>query len=188
MLYLVSGTSRSGKTRIAKSILQAKKIPYLSLDWLVMGFTNGMPEVGIHDKLFPDEIARRMWPFVEAMCESMIWLGNDFVIEGEAILPEHVEALRAKHPEQLRVCFVGYTDVAVGDKVASIKAHRESRGDWLVKESDAYISEHVENMIAHSRLIQAGCAKHHLRYFDTSADFLSAVDEATRYLLGPNED
>lgn len=33
MLYLVSGTSRSGKTMIAKEILKQTGIPYLSLDW-----------------------------------------------------------------------------------------------------------------------------------------------------------
>ena len=91
MLYLVSGTSRSGKTIIAKKLLRQKQIPYMSLDWLMMGFTNGMPEYGIHDKLFPDEIAKKSWSFFKAMCESMLWLEVDYVIEGEAILPELIQ-------------------------------------------------------------------------------------------------
>ena len=33
MLYLFSGTSRSGKTIIAKKIATQKGIPFLSLDW-----------------------------------------------------------------------------------------------------------------------------------------------------------
>ncbi|MHC5182780.1 MAG: hypothetical protein ACYSPI_00655, partial [Planctomycetota bacterium] len=49
MLYLVSGTSRSGKTLIAEKLMEEKQIPYMSLDWLMMGFTNGMPQLGIHD-------------------------------------------------------------------------------------------------------------------------------------------
>ena len=44
MLFLVSGTSRSGKTLIAKKILADNQIPYLSFDWLMMGFNHGMPE------------------------------------------------------------------------------------------------------------------------------------------------
>ena len=63
MLYLISGASRSGKTMIAEKILSRKNLPYMSLDWLVMGFTNGMPECGIHDLLFPDEIAKKLWGF-----------------------------------------------------------------------------------------------------------------------------
>ncbi|NHF57860.1 hypothetical protein FK220_000805 [Flavobacteriaceae bacterium TP-CH-4] len=57
MLYIISGSSRSGKTLMAKKILAEKGVSYLLLDWLVMGFTNGIPEYGIHDRLFPDEIA-----------------------------------------------------------------------------------------------------------------------------------
>lgn len=48
MLFLVGGTSRSGKTLIARRLLAGKQIPYLSLDWLMMGFNDGIPEYGIH--------------------------------------------------------------------------------------------------------------------------------------------
>ena len=81
MLYLISGASRSGKTIIAHNILKQQQIPYVSLDWLVMGFTNGIPEYGIHDRLLPNEIAERLWSFLKAMCESMLWLEGDYVID-----------------------------------------------------------------------------------------------------------
>ncbi|HSR87914.1 MAG TPA: hypothetical protein VLL07_03085 [Pontiella sp.] len=77
----------------------------------MMGFTNGMPECGIHDLLFPDEIARKLWRFLEAMCESILWQETDCVIEGEAILPELVSELLNKHPDKIRICFLGYTDI-----------------------------------------------------------------------------
>ena len=66
MLFLVSGASRSGKTLIARKILADKQIPYLSLDWLMMGFNDGIPEYGIHHLLWPNEIARKMAPFYKA--------------------------------------------------------------------------------------------------------------------------
>ena len=73
MLYLVSGASRSGKTMVAENILQRTGIPYLSIDWLVMGFTQGIPEYGVHDRLMPDEIAEGIWPFLKAICANMLW-------------------------------------------------------------------------------------------------------------------
>ena len=76
MLYIIGGASRSGKTTIAKKIFDRRKIPCLSLDWLVMGFTNGIPAYGIHDLLLPDEIAGNLWSFLRAMCESMLWTGG----------------------------------------------------------------------------------------------------------------
>ena len=95
---------------IAEKISSQKGISYLSLDWLVMGFTNGMPEIGIHDMLFPDDIARRSWSFLKAMFENMLWSNINYIIEGEAILPELIIELLKAHPNKLKICFLGYTE------------------------------------------------------------------------------
>jgi hypothetical protein len=97
VLYLIGGTSRSGKSLITRKLLKEKGIPYFPLDSVVMGFTHGIPEYGVHDKLFPEEIAKRMWPFVKAMCEYLIYVGKDYAVEGEALLPVNVSELMAQH-------------------------------------------------------------------------------------------
>jgi hypothetical protein len=38
-------------------------------------------------------------------------------------------------------------------------------------------------MIAYSKMIKEGCAEHGLSYFDTSEDFLGAIEAATDNLL-----
>jgi hypothetical protein len=184
MLYLISGTSRSGKTLMARKLMAQENLPYLSLDWLIMGFTNGVPEYGIHDKLFPDEIAKRFWSFFRAMCVSMIWTGDDCVIEGEAILPELIDELLKEFPDQIRIVFVGYTDVDIDQKVRDVKRFSEGENDWLTKESDEYIIDHIGNMVAHSIKIKEGCETYKLPYFDTSENFSGAIDEAMSCLLG----
>ncbi len=158
-------------------------ISYLSLDWLVMGFTNGIPEYGIHDKLFPDEIAERSWSFLKAMLESMINIEIDCVIEGEAILPELIVELREKYPDKLRICFVGYTDVTVDEKVKDIKKISCGKSDWLSDKSDEYIIDHVKNMIAHSIKIKKSCKENNIRYFDTSKNFMDVIEDTIEYLL-----
>ena len=183
MLLLVSGTSRSGKTLIARRILADKRIPYLSLDWLMMGFNDGLPEYGIHHLLWPDEIARKMGPFLLAMIDSMLVDGMDYVIEGEAMLPEVVADLVEKHPGKIRAVFLGYTEIDVKAKVALVKEHGAGENDWLTKQSDEYISDHVGNMITYSRMIKDGCEKHGLPYFDTSDDFLTAIEAAIDFLV-----
>lgn len=183
MLYLVSGTSRSGKTMIAQKILKAKAIPYFSLDWIVMGFTNGMPQCGIHDKLFPDEIAVGIRDFLESMCASMLWDDVDYVIEGEAILPESARKLLDQHAENIRVCYVGYTDIDVNQKVQEVKTYSVGERDWLLQESEVQIRKHIENMVTYSRKVKQECEQHNVRYFDTSSAFLSTIDKATEYLL-----
>jgi hypothetical protein len=183
MLYLVGGSSRSGKTLIARRILQRTGAPYLSLDWIVMGFTNGMPQLGIHDKLFPHEIAERMQTFFESMCDSILWTGEDLVVEGEAFLPESARKLVDSHPDAVSACFLGYAQVQVKKKVSETKSFSEGERDWLLQESDEVIHQHIRNMVEHSRKVEAQCAEHDVRYFDTSTDFPGTLDLATEYLL-----
>lgn len=183
MLYIISGTSRTGKTMLAKKISSEKGISYFSLDWLVMGFTNGIPEYGVHDLLFPDEIAKRLWVYFEAMFESMLYSEVDYIVEGEAILPELILTLIEKHPAKVRVCFLGYTDIDVDKKVQDIKNFSEAKGDWLNTKSDAYIFDHVHNMIAHSEKIKVSCKATGLPYFDTSKSFKEAIKDAEEHLM-----
>ncbi len=184
MLFLVSGTSRSGKTLIARKILAEKQVPYLSLDWLMMGFNDGIPEYGIHHLLWPDEIAEKMAPFLQGMIDCMLVDGMDYVIEGEAMLPEHVADLIEKNPDKIKVVFVGYTEINAKEKVALLKKYGNEENDWLTKKSDEYIRDHVENMIAYSKVIKNECEKHGLAYFDTSDDFLGSIEAATDFLVG----
>lgn len=183
MLYVISGSSRAGKTLIATELLKKRGLTYLSLDWLVMGFTNGMPEYGIHDKLMPDEIARRSWSFLRAMMESMIHVEADCVIEGEALLPELIAELKEKYPDKLRICFIGFTDVDPKMKFKDIKKYSLEQNDWLSDKSDEYILDHVQNMIGHSKKIAKACKQNDLEYFDTSKDFMGTLQKAIAFLL-----
>ena len=183
MLYLVGGASRSGKTRIAKKILADKRIPYLSLDWLMMGFNDGMPESGIHHLLWPDEIARKMGPFLQGMMDCMLVNDIDYVIEGEAMLPHLVAGLIERRPEKVRAAFLGYTEIDVDDKVALVKRHGDGDRDWLTGQSDEYIRDHIGNMVGYSRMIKKECERHGVPYFDTSLDFRGATEAAASFLV-----
>ena len=183
MLYLVGGVSRSGKTRIARKILADRQVPYLSLDWLMMGFNDGIPEYGIHHLLWPDEIARTMSPFLQGMIGCMLADGTDYVIEGEAMLPEFVAGLIAKSPDKVRAAFLGYAEIDLDEKVSLIKRHGDGESDWLTGQSDEYIRDHVGNMIAYSRMIKEECERHGVPYFDTSEDFQGTIEAATAFLV-----
>ena len=184
MLFLVSGASRSGKTQLAKKILGEKGIPYLSIDWLMMGFNDGMPEQGIHHLLWPDDIAEQMAPFLLGMIDSLLADDVDYLIEGEALLPKTVAGLIAQHPAKIRAVFLGYACTEIATKVDLIKQHEPAGGDWLTRQSDHYIADHVGNMIAHSKRIKAACTEHGLSYFDTGANFCRSVDAAADFLIG----
>ncbi|MEM8507081.1 MAG: hypothetical protein AAF717_04590 [Bacteroidota bacterium] len=99
MLYLIGGASRTVKTLMAKQLSSQMGIPYLSLDWIMMGFKNGIPEYGVHDKLFPNDIAKRLWPFYKAMFESMIAVDTMHNVYG--LLTSEPDAISVKTGKQL---------------------------------------------------------------------------------------
>ncbi len=168
---------------IAKKIMRQYHIPYVSLDCLVMGFTNGIPEYGIHDKLWPNEIAEKLWSFLRAMCESMIWSETDYVIEGEAVLPELINELLNKYPNRIKVCFVGYPNVDINEKVKDVYDYSYGKNDWLTKESKDYVESHISNMIDYSKRIKKDCKKYDINYFDTSKNFEQVLKDAINYLM-----
>ena len=183
MIYIISGTSRSGKTLIAKKMMKQCEIPYVSLDWLVMGFTNGIPEYGIHDKLWPNEIAEKFWSFLKAMCENMIWSETDYIIEGEAVLPELIDELIKKYPNNIKICFLGYTNMDISKKVKDVYNYSDGKNDWLTKESNDYVEKHISNMIEYSKRIKKSCETYGIKYFDTSKNFKQVLDDVLVYLL-----
>ena len=184
MLYVISGASRTGKTILAKELAAETGMSYFSLDWLVMGFSNGLSEYGIHHLLFPHEIAEKSWKFLKDMFESMIWGGEDYIIEGEAILPELIADFIDKNQDNIKVCFLGFTELDLEQKLKDVKEYSALKNDWLTKESDAYILDHIQNMVVHSEHMKKACEVHGIHYFDTSTNFREGIKRAKDYLLG----
>jgi hypothetical protein len=80
---------------------------------------------------------------------------------------------------------LGYSEIDKEQKMQEIKTYSEGTRDWLVKETDAYIIDHIANMVQYSQSIKANCQIHKINYFDVSRNFSPTLDEAVRYLLAP---
>ena len=118
------------------------------------------------------------------MIDSLLADDVDYLIEGEALLPRTVAGLIAQHPGKIRAVFLGYACTEIATKVDLVKQHEQGVGDWLTRQSDQYIADHVCNMLAHSMRIKAACTEHGLSYFDTGEDFCRSVDAAADFLIG----
>lgn len=185
MIYIVSGASRSGKSIIAKRFLQRNQVPYMPLDSMMMGFMNGVPSMEIHDQLWPHEIAKKMWPFLEAMCENLLDNKIDYLFEGEAVWPQYIKEFADRHPGQVRICFLGFVDVDIPSKVSDVKRYPNHDGDWLVSQTEEEIRNHLENMKKYSVRIKEECLKFGVQYFDTSDDFENKMETVLSF-LDPN--
>lgn len=182
MLYMIGGASRSGKTLATRKICQAKKIPFLSVDFLVMGFTNGMPHVGIDANQPGEQIAMNIWPFLRGICVCMIENREDFVIEGESMMPHQIYEIMQDYPDDVRSCFIGYSKISETEKLKEIRENNSGRNDWTSTETDESVLRHIKRMTIFSKTIESECNRLGIKYFDSSKDFISVNRRVAEFL------
>jgi len=183
MIYIVSGASRSGKSLVAKRMSEKTGVSYISTDNLMMGYIDGLPELGLSENMWPNEIAEIMWPFLEAMISNMIENEMDYIFEGEAFLPKKISTLRMLHPNKIKVCFLGFTDIPLEKKMMNVKKYSNGKHDWLAKKEDEFIEEHIINMKLYSAIVRNECNIYGCKYFDSGSSFTETMDSVIEWLV-----
>jgi gluconate kinase len=126
MIYLISGTSHTGKTVMAQRILEEKHIPYLSLDHLKMGLIrSGNTDLTVFDD---DKLTEYLWPIAREMIKTAIENGQSMTIEG-CYIPHNWAADFAE-------CYL-----------SSIHAV------WLIM-TESYIEDHFDAIRGHASVIE----------------------------------
>lgn len=187
MIYIIGGASRSGKSILARELSREISAPYFQLDWLVMGLKNGAPQLEIDDKLWPDEIAIKMWPVLSSIIENAVLQGVDYIFEGEAFLPSKVYNLCLMYPGKIKPIFLGYNAIDLEKKYLSIINYSEKERDWIFGKKEDYIKSHIINMSTFSCLVKDQCQKYGFEYFDTTDDFEESIFLALEALNGTSE-
>lgn len=181
-LSIIAGAPRSGKSRIARRLLAEKQVPYFSTDYLVTAFDRGVPEIGIRHGIPSIERSEKLWPKLKPVAVELIYREPVYLLEGVDMLPRHIRELVDSDPQSVRACFIGYTRVAPQEKLRSIRDFDAKRQTWTKGVADEFLLELIERMIELSQYLKTECARFRLPYFDTSADFMKAGNEAYRYL------
>jgi gluconate kinase len=80
MIYLIAGTSHTGKTVLAQRLLEEKHWPYLSLDHLKMGLIrSGNTALTVFDD---EKLTDYLWPIAREMAKTAIENHQNLIIEG----------------------------------------------------------------------------------------------------------
>ena len=182
MLYIIGGASRTGKSTISRELMAETGIPCFSLDVLMMGLANGLPEYGINPEDPEFRNAAKIWPILRSMLINMIEAGMDYIIEGYTILPEHVSEIQSVHPDQVKSCFIGYTRIDPEKKLEEIRIYSGLPNDWAKSASDRDILELINRSIRYSAFLKEECEIFHIPYFDQSEDFIGTHRSILVYL------
>lgn len=169
MLFILGGAARSGKTLISRKLLEEKNIPYFCIDYLVtalerypsLDIKHGQPFIAKSEKLWTS-----VFPLMAHLEESE----PNYLVEGDGILPKQISELQTKI-DDLKVCFVGYTNIVPTKKLNDIRKSKAVDDDWPSDYKDEDLLPMISDMIEFSKYLKKECEKYNIQYFDCSQNF-----------------
>lgn len=105
MIILIAGSSHTGKTLLAQSILERYHYPYLSIDHLKMGLIrSGATDLTPEDD---GQLTAYLWPIVREIVKTAIENRQNLVVEGCYIPFEWEESFEPDYLKEIRyVCLI----------------------------------------------------------------------------------
>ncbi|MEC1687471.1 adenylate kinase [Bacillus subtilis] len=184
MLYLIGGSSRSGKTTTAKRMLAETKIPYFSLDYLMMGIANGVPEMEVNPTDGDLKNGQRLWKIVNPLMTAMVENKIDYIIEGVQLIPSHVSKFEQHYLGNVKTCFIGIAEIDIENSVEKMKFHSSmTENDGLRNLDHLQIKLELERIKTDSTRIREECKKYNLQYFESSLNFNKTIETIIAYLI-----
>lgn len=182
MLFILGGVSRSGKSIIARRLVREKQRPFFCIDFLITSLEK-VPSLKIKQGQAFIPKAEKIWPIIKPMLSCLIKEEPNYLVEGDGILPKQVSGLLGQFPNEIKVCFVGFSEIDPRDKLKQVREFGGNMDDWTKSISDEQLIKYLEDMIAFSRYLKEECKKYSLSYFDSSKNFPEYLEKVFQYLL-----
>ncbi|MGL4522465.1 MAG: adenylate kinase, partial [Bacilli bacterium] len=168
MIYILSGTSHTGKTLFAQKLLEKYQYPYLSIDHLKMGLIrSGQTTLTPEDDA---KLTEYLWPIVCEIIKTAIENKQNLIVEGCYIPYAYKKDFTEKYLPHINVCWLVFSEQYIEKYYDEIIKNRnviEHRGPDLISKSQ---------MIANNKETLEQCEKHggvyHLidQAYDVSVD------------------
>ena len=186
MLYLVGGCSRSGKTTLARRLLETRGLPHLSTDHLARGlYVAGLGEID------PEEDDRRTAAKMERLLLGVFaaagYEESDYLIEGVHVTPRLVRLAQSRIATPIAGVVLGYPEADLEAKLASLAARpprADGRPDWLFEFDREAQLRFLETQREISRAHRREAAENGVAFFDGSRDIAAAIAGAEAALNG----
>jgi 2-phosphoglycerate kinase len=181
MIYLIGGVGRSGKSTLANKILKTHQISNLSTDRLFYSLANS-ERAELSWGMNHEDMCLKMLPVVQELVSY--YPEQDFVIEGQVLLPEYFETINQSAKGMVKMAIMGYGDCKLEDKIQAVKDH-PSYNEWLANKPDQDIIDTIKKFMHISTLYKNDCKKFDVPYFDTSKNFDQVIELAMQNLIEP---
>jgi len=181
MLYILGGVSRSGKSMVARRFVSEKQIPFFCIDFLITPLQE-IPSLDIkHGQPFISK-AEKLWPLVKPLLIHLIEKEPNYLIEGDGILPNQVAELQKDFSNNIKACFVGFSEINPQDKFKQVRKLDGNKDDWTKNISDEGLMSYIKDMVEFSKYLKSECNKYDISYFDSSNNFSEYLENVFQYL------
>jgi hypothetical protein len=185
MLYLIGGAARAGKTILARRICRGGRVTHFSIDKLIAGLAATAPELGLKIRDPARKRAEILWPVLRLIAGQASRAGEDFLLEGDALLPGRVAEFISSRSLAAKACFIGYAHANPKAKLRAIRRYAADRNDWTHKLDDAALLKLIGELRDFSESLRGECRLHGVPYFDASDRFASRLHDAEAYFQLP---
>ena len=138
MIILITGASHTGKTLLARRMLEKYKYPCLSMDHLKMGLIrSGQTSLTPEDD---EALTDYLWPIVREMIKTAVENGQDLIVEGCYVPFDWRRDFAERYLPDLRFVCLAMSDGFIDSHFDEIKGHAcavESRLDDSCCTADA---------------------------------------------------
>lgn len=181
MVYLIGGASCSGKTTIAKEIMENKKINYLSLDNLKMGLVRtGLSKVlnfNIDDN--DQLIKKNIWPIVKEIIKTVIENCQDLVIEGVYIDEDDLNNFSIEYSKFIKSVFIVFSEKYIKNNYNTIIKYLSISENKDYDES--YMT--ITNFIKMHKKEKELCEKNKIKYIEINDNYIDEINEIYNILF-----
>ncbi|MGL5416356.1 MAG: GNAT family N-acetyltransferase [Clostridium sp.] len=168
MIFLISGSSHTGKTVLAQRLLEKYKYPYLSIDHLKMGLIrSGQTALTVEDD---DKLTKYLWPIVCEMIKTAIENKQNLIVEGCYIPCNFREDFNGEYLVYIKELWLVFSREYIENNYKKIIDYEniiEKRGE------SNYLKE---MMIEDNKKVLEGCKKHRCEYILINKEYELDVD------------
>ena len=106
----------------------------------------------------------------------------NYLIEGDGILPNQVAELQKDFSNNIKACFVGFSEINPQDKFKQVRKLDGNKDDWTKNISDEGLMSYIKDMVEFSKYLKSECNKYDISYFDSSNNFSEYLENVFQYL------
>jgi hypothetical protein len=178
--YIICGTSRSGKSILARRLQEKFKVSWILGDAIVSSMEDVFPDAGISQLGDLQDIGNRFADYIKFVLWHHGYARCGYVLDTTHLYPRHIIGMREKIGNVPAV-FLGYAQADPDEKLRQIRSFDPA--NWSTSElSDAELKPLIRDQISKSIEVEEACGELGIPYVDVSHHFAESLDRAEAIL------